>query len=391
MQFPDEQAVMQRAIELAVRGIGQVEPNPAVGAVIVDETLTLLGEGWHARYGGPHAEVAALDAAGAAARGATLFVTLEPCAHHGKTPPCADAVIAAGLKRVVISTPDPAPHTAGQGIERLRGAGIDVEAGICAEQGRELIAPFAKLMTTGIPYVHAKWAMTLDGKIATRTGNSMWISNEASRARVHELRSRMDGILVGIGTVLADDPLLTARPQGVSAGRIPARIILDRRGELPLHSRLVRTVDEAPIVAVTGPEAASDRCTALSEAGVEVLTVSALSATSTGDTEGTADRGAASPPPTEAGPVTLLEELGRRGMTNLLVEGGSRVLGAFWDGGLIDEVHCFIASKLVGGTAALSPIGGHGRAEIPALPSLLHPQIELLDGDVYLHGRVMPV
>jgi diaminohydroxyphosphoribosylaminopyrimidine deaminase / 5-amino-6-(5-phosphoribosylamino)uracil reductase len=388
MQFPDEQAVMQRAVELAVRGIGLVEPNPPVGAVVVDEALALLGEGWHARYGGPHAEVAALEAAGESARGATLFVTLEPCAHHGKTPPCADAVLAAGVRRVVICVPDPAPHTSGRGIERLRERGIDVEIGMCAEQGRELIAPFTKLMTTGIPYVHAKWAMTLDGKIATRTGNSQWISNDSSRARVHELRSRMDGILVGIGTVLADDPLLTARPQGKEPRRIPARIILDRRGELPLHSRLVQTVDEAPVMAVTGPEAAADRCTALNEAGVEVLTVSALSAAAMPSGEEDAGQDSDGPSRDDAAPVALLEELGRRRLTNLLVEGGSRVLGAFRDGGLIDEVHCFIAPKIVGGRSALSPIGGHGRTEVPSLPSLRHPQIELLDGDVYIHGRI---
>src|SRR5947209_8912721 len=204
---------MRRALNLAERGRGAVEPNPLVGAVIVrDETA--VGEGWHRQYGAAHAEVNALAEAGAAAHGATLYVTLEPCCHHGKTPPCTDAVLRAGIGRVVAAMPDPFPQVAGKGAARLQAAGVAVEFGVCESEARRLNAPYLKLLATGRPYVHAKWAMTLDGKIATRTGDSKWISGDASRHLVHQLRGRMDAVVVGVGTALADDPLLTVRPPG---------------------------------------------------------------------------------------------------------------------------------------------------------------------------------
>src|SRR5262249_38708583 len=224
---------MQLALELAERGRGAVEPNPLVGAVVVRDGR-LVGEGWHQRYGEAHA----LAAAGAAAQGATLYVTLEPCCHYGKTPPCTEAVLRAGVGRVVAAMLDPFPPVSGQGVARLRAVGVTVEVGLGEAEARRLNAPYLKLLATGRPYVHAKWAMTLDGKICTRTGDSKWISGEASRRRVHELRGRMDAILVGIGTALADDPLLTARPPGP---RIATRIVLDSRGRLPASAQLVRT------------------------------------------------------------------------------------------------------------------------------------------------------
>ncbi|SFJ00791.1 bifunctional diaminohydroxyphosphoribosylaminopyrimidine deaminase/5-amino-6-(5-phosphoribosylamino)uracil reductase RibD [Planctomicrobium piriforme] len=365
--FPDAQAVMRRALELARRGLGRVEPNPCVGAVLVDDRLTLLGEGYHELYGGPHAEVMALRQAGSAAAGSTLFVTLEPCAHHGKTPPCADAVIAAGIRRVVIATHDPAPHTGGSGIAKLKAAGINVEVGLCGDEAARLIAPFTTLFTQGRPYVHAKWAMTLDGKLATRTGSSKWISNARSREIVHQLRGRMDAILVGIGTALADDPLLTPRPAGL---RSALRIVLDPNARLPLDSQLVWTAGECPVLVVVSDVAEDERLDALRNQGVEVL-VSATSADGAGF---------------EIAPI--LQALGQRRLTNLLVEGGSRVLGAFQDEGLIDEVHCFIAPKLVGGQNAISPIGGRGAAEMPELTSLIEPAIQVLDGDVYVRGMI---
>src|SRR5437764_12544149 len=204
---------MRRALELAERGRGYVEPNPLVGAVVVRDGR-LVGAGWHQRYGQAHAEVNALAAAGEAARGATLYVTLEPCCHVGKTPPCTDAVIRAGVARVVAAMSDPFPQVAGRGAELLRQAGLAVEVGPCEAEARRLNAPYLKLLARGRPYVHAKWAMTLDGKIATRSGDSKWISNRASRQVVHDLRGRVDGIVVGAGTALADDPQLTARPPG---------------------------------------------------------------------------------------------------------------------------------------------------------------------------------
>src|SRR5262245_3997728 len=279
-----EQHGMRRALELAERGRGYVEPNPLVGAVVVRDRH-VVGEGWHERYGAAHAEVNALAAAGEAARGATLYLTLEPCCHQGKTPPCTEAILRAGVGRVVAAMRDPFPEVAGQGAARLQAAGVAVELGQGEPDARRLNAPYLKLLASGRPYVHAKWAMTLDGKIATRTGDSKWISNEASRRHVHELRGRMDAIVVGIGTVLADDPLLTARPPGP---RTPARVVLDRRGRTPLTSNLARTARETPTWVVTSGEPSPD----LSTLGCEVL----------GFREVTA----------------LLDEMGRRRMTNIL-------------------------------------------------------------------------
>ena len=355
---------MRRALELARHGIGFVEPNPAVGAVIVADDGRVVGEGWHERFGGPHAEVMALAAAGEAARRATLFVTLEPCCHFGKTPPCTRAVIAAGIRRVVVAAVDPAAHVNGGGIAELRAAGIEVEVGLMADDARRLIAPFAKLTMTGLPWVHAKWAMTLDGKIASKTGSSRWITNEASRAVVHQLRGRMDAIIVGIGTGLADDPLLTALPPGP---RTPIRIVLDSTARTPLESQLVRTAREIRTVIVVTGLAPEDRCAALRVAGVEVLVISEDSA---------------SHPDLRL----LLGELGRRRLTNVFVEGGGQVLGQCFDLGVIDEVHAFIAPKLIGGTTAQSPLAGQGLTDMSKALRLDSSTVAVLDGDVYVHG-----
>ena len=358
------EVAMRRALELARRGIGFVEPNPAVGAVIVSDDGRVVGEGWHERFGGPHAEVMAFAAACEAARGATLFVTLEPCCHFGKTPPCTRAVIAAGIRRVVVATVDPAAHVNGGGIAELRAAGIEVEVGLMADDARRLIAPFAKLMTTSFPWVHAKWAMTLDGKIASKTGSSRWITNEASRAVVHQLRGRMDAIIVGIGSVLADDPLLTARPPGP---RTPIRIVLDSTARTPLESQLVRTAREVRTVVVVTRHAPEDRCAALRVAGVEVLVISEDSAR-------------------RPDLRFLLSELGLQRLTNVLVEGGGQVLGQYFDLGLIDEVHAFIAPKLIGGTTVQSPLAGQGLTDMSKALRLDSSTVGVLDGDVYVHG-----
>lgn len=364
-QFVDNESVMQRALFLARSAEGRVEPNPCVGAVVVDDELRLIGEGCHERYGGPHAEVNALRSAGDRAQGATLFVTLEPCNHHGKTPPCTEAVIAAGIRRVFIAVADPVHHAHQSGIDRLRDAGIDVVTGVFEDEGRELIAPFQTLMQQGRPYIHAKWAMTLDGKIATRTGNSKWISNEKSRARVHQLRGRMDGIITGIGTVLKDDPLLTARPSGP---RTPVRIILDSKARLPIDSQLVKTANEAPVLLVTTSSADPARCQALQSEGVEVLTMD-------------------DPQSERISLPLLMNELGKRRLTNVLVEAGGAVLGAFLDHQLIDEVHCYIAPKIVGGAEAPGPIAGQGCERMADVASLDSIQVEQLGGDLYLRGR----
>ncbi|NLE38383.1 MAG: bifunctional diaminohydroxyphosphoribosylaminopyrimidine deaminase/5-amino-6-(5-phosphoribosylamino)uracil reductase RibD [Pirellulaceae bacterium] len=356
---------MRRALELAEKGQGLVEPNPMVGCVVV-RGAEIIGEGWHGRFGGPHAEVEALRLAGSRADGATLVVTLEPCCHHGKTPPCCDAIIAAGVRRVVVAQRDPFPQVAGGGIERLIQAGVEVQVGVMEAEARWLNAPYLKLIETGRPWVIAKWAMTLDGKIATRTGESQWISGEASRRVVHALRGRVDAILVGRGTALHDDPLLTARPPGP---RTALRIVLDTPAELSSDSRLARTARETPTLVAVGGEASAADVRRLTDAGCEVFCCE-------GDSHATRL-------------VSLLDELGRRRLTNVLVEGGSHVLGSLLDLGQIDEVHAFVAPKLIGGRASPGPLAGEGIAELAAARLLEDLQVESLDGDVHLHGRVL--
>jgi diaminohydroxyphosphoribosylaminopyrimidine deaminase/5-amino-6-(5-phosphoribosylamino)uracil reductase len=354
---------MRRALELAERGRGFVEPNPLVGAVVVRDGV-IVGEGWHRRFGGPHAEVYALGAAGEAARGATLYVTLEPCCHHGKTPPCTDAVIRAALKRVVVAMPDPFPAVAGKGFERLRGAGLEVEVGCEWAAATALNLPYLTLLQLERPYVHAKWAMSLDGRIATRTGDSKWISGEESRAHAHRLRGRVDAIVVGSRTVLADDPLLTARPSGP---RVAGRIVLTCAGMLPQGSRLLQTLDAAPVIVATlaGRGADSRR------RGCEVIEL-----------------------PEENGrpsAAALVRELGARRMTNILVEGGAGVLGSFHDADLIDELHIYIAPKLIGGDAAIAPVGGAGLASVGgARRPIVFRSEETFGDDRYVNARLAP-
>jgi diaminohydroxyphosphoribosylaminopyrimidine deaminase / 5-amino-6-(5-phosphoribosylamino)uracil reductase len=356
-----DESWMRRALELAERGRGWVEPNPLVGAVVVRDGR-VVGEGWHQRYGEAHAEVYALAAAGEAARGGTLYVTLEPCCHHGKTPPCTDAVLRAGVRRVVAAMMDPFPQVAGKGAEQLRAAGVEVAFGPGEAAARRLNAPYLKLLATGRPYVHAKWAMTLDGKIATRTRDSKWISNRGSRQIVHELRGRVDAVIVGLGTALADDPQLTARPPGP---RTAARVVLDGRGRLPADSLLARTAKSVPTLVATAniPPAKSAE---LQACGCEVLPLPAA--------DGRPDVDA------------LLAELGRRRFTNVLVEGGSGVLGSFLDARAVDEVHVFIAPRLAGGAQALTPVGGTGVEKIAEALTLAECRVEVVQGDVYVHG-----
>ena len=355
---------MARAIELAMRGEGFVEPNPMVGCVIVRDGQ-VVGEGWHKRFGGPHAELEALHDAGGAARGATMFVTLEPCCHQGKTPPCADAVASSGVSRVVVAQRDPFPHVDGGGIRILREAGIEVDLGVCEGQARALNAPYLKLIETGRPWVIAKWAMTLDGKLATRTGDSRWISNEASRAVVHQIRGRVDAIIVGSRTACADDPLLTARPAGP---RVATRIVLDSTASLSVVSQLVKTIEAAPVLVVATSEAPAENVRRLTESGCEVLVCDGQTATERLH--------------------KLLGDLGRRRMTNVLIEGGATLLGTLRDADAIDEVHVFIAPKVAGGVNAPSPVGGTGLELIADAKLLTDWTMTELAGDIYARGRV---
>ncbi len=355
---------MQRALELAAQGQGYVEPNPMVGCVIA-RGAEIVGEGWHRGFGLPHAEIEALRIAGLRARGAALYVTLEPCCHQGKTPPCTRAVLAAGVARVVAAMADPFPQVSGGGLAELCAAGVEVQTGVLENQARKLNSPYLKLLSAARPWLIAKWAMTLDGKIASRTGASRWISNSASRQLVHQLRGRMDAILIGRGTAVADDPRLTARPQGP---RIALRVVADTRASLSLQSQLARTARDVPVLVAVGPEAARADCANLQAVGCDVLVCD-------GPTE-------------QARLEILLEDLGRRRMTNVLVEGGGRLLGSLFDSRLIDEVHVFIAPKLAGGEAP-SPIAGRGVDSMSAALGLEDIVVQEIAGDFYLRGRVV--
>jgi len=354
---------MRRALELAARGEGRVEPNPMVGCVIA-RGAEIIGEGWHRRFGGDHAEIEALRLAGDRAAGATMFVTLEPCCHHGKTPPCTEAILRAKIPRVVVAQRDPFPEVSGGGVAQLKEAGVEVDVGLLVEEARALNAPYLKLVETGRPWVIAKWAMTLDGKIATRTGSSRWVSCEASREIVHALRGRVDAIMVGRETARRDDPQLTARPPGP---RRALRVVADTRASLSSQSRLVRTAADVPVLVAVGRAAEETDRRRLTEAGCEVFVCN-------GDTHA-------------ARLDSLLEELGRRRLTNLLVEGGGRLLGSLLDARAIDEVHVFIAPKLIGGAAAGSPIAGEGLERMSEALALDSPQWQQVGTDIYLHGR----
>lgn len=357
---------MRQALVLARRGVGSVEPNPPVGAVVAAADGVVVGTGWHERFGGPHAEVAALANAGPAARGATLFVTLEPCCHHGKTPPCTAAIEAAGIARVVVATIDPFPAVSGRGCAALGADGIIVETGLLKSEAVRLIAPFTKLVTTGLPWVIAKWAMSLDGHVTPPPGTDRWISSQASRKLVHELRGRCDAILVGSGTARADDPLLTARPAGP---RVPLRIVLDGAARLPLGSRLVRSARETGLLVAVGPQAPAERTAALAQAGCEIWRSDL--------------------PDRDARLAELLSELGRRRITNLLVEGGPKVLGSFASLGAIDEVWAFIAPRILGG-AIVPAVTGHGRSAADLARSIDIEEIIHPGGDLLIRGLVRP-
>jgi diaminohydroxyphosphoribosylaminopyrimidine deaminase / 5-amino-6-(5-phosphoribosylamino)uracil reductase len=356
---------MQRALELAAQGRGRVEPNPLVGCVIA-RGAEIIGEGYHRRYGGPHAEIEALQTAGNRAAGSTLYVTLEPCCHQGKTPPCTKAVIRAGIRRVVAAMEDPFPQVAGGGAAELREAGVEVEIGLHEAAARKLNAPYLKLLSTGRPWTIGKWAMTLDGKLSSIKGDSRWISGEASRAVVHEIRRRVDAVMVAAGTARADDPLLTARPAGP---RKALRIVVDDRASLDLGSQLVKTAGDVPVLVAAAADAPPENVERLRAAGVEVLAL------------GAADR--------EARLGDLFDELGRRKLTNVLVEGGAGLLGACFDGGHLDEVHVFIAPKLVGGATAPSPVGGRGLAGMTSAMRLEDIQRRPVGDDLYLSGRIV--
>lgn len=333
---------MAEALALAQRAVGRTAPNPAVGAVVVRDG-TVVGRGATRPAGGPHAEVVALGEAGKAARGATLYVTLEPCAHDGRTPPCADAVVAAGVARCVVSVRDPFPAVDGAGLDRLRAAGVAVELGVLARQAASLNAGFFARIRTGRPLVTAKYAMTLDGRIATGTGDSRWITGREARLLAHQMRDQSDAVMVGAGTVRADDPALTTRLPEELAGdggpRHPLRVVVDARGTTPASARVFSPDLPGTTLVATTALAPAAWLRSLAAHGVERL-----------------DAG--------GGPAVdltlVLHRLGDQGVNTLLVEGGARLHGSFFDAGLVDRVAAFIAPVLVGGTAAPGPLAGRG-------------------------------
>ena len=360
----DDERYMREALGLARRGAGATSPNPMVGAVVVADDA-IVGRGYHPHRGDPHAEVFALRDAGVRARGATLYVTLEPCAHWGRTPPCTEAIIGAGITRVVAAMIDPDPQVRGRGLHRLAEAGVATRVGVAERDALDLNEAFVKHRTAGLPWVTAKWAMTLDGRIATRSGDSRWISGEPSRAAVHEMRAAADAILVGIGTVLQDDPALTAR--GGAGGRSPRRVILDSTLRVPPGARVLAP-DGTPVVVATTERVDPGVRRALEARGAEVFTA--------GGVDGRVDLRA------------LLRHLARRDVLSVLVEGGSAVLGAFADAGLIDKVVAFVGPLIVGGPAP-SPVGGRGVEALAQAWRVGRLTVRQLGDDAVVEGYVL--
>lgn len=356
---------MRRAIELAERGRGWVNPNPLVGAVIV-KNGRIIGEGWHERYGRLHAERNAFKNCRECPAGATMYVTLEPCCHQGKTPPCTEAIIEQRVARVVVGVTDPNPLVAGKGIELLRQAGIEVEIGVEQNQVKEQNRIFLKYITTGRPWIVMKTAMTLDGKIAAYTGDSKWVTGELARSFVQEMRRTFLGIMVGRGTVKADDPLLNCRLTGEV--RQPIRIVADSRARIDLNSQLVRTARQYRLIVAHTPGADEQKLVELHDRGVETLLCA--------EREGHIDL------------MDLSAQLGKLGIDSVLLEGGGELNEAFLRSGLVDEVYAFIAPKMIGGKEAKTPVEGQGIARMEEAIVFKQVVVEKVGEDILIKGRL---
>lgn len=349
---------MRLALELAERGMGWTNPNPMVGAVIVRDGR-IIGKGYHQKYGGPHAERKALASCVENPAGTTLYVTLEPCCHHGKQPPCTEAILSAGIARVVVGSDDPNPLVAGKGLDMLRSHGVTVETGVCKEECDALNQVFFHYIQTGRPYVVMKYAMTMDGKIATRAGASQWITGEEARRRVHRDRHRYSAIMAGVGTVLADDPMLNCRLEG---GKNPVRIICDTHLRTPLNSQIVRTASAIPTILATCCRSPA-RAAPYEAAGCQVWMLP--------ESVGHVDLNA------------LMERLGADGIDSILLEGGGTLNWAALESGIVRKVQAYISPKLFGGEAAKSPVAGLG-VETPAQAALLKNTVITKIGRDYL-------
>lgn len=367
---------MKRAIELAKKGAGFVNPNPMVGCVVVKDDI-IISEGYHEYYGGFHAERNALTNTKINCDGATLYVTLEPCCHHGKTPPCTDIIIEKGIKKVVVGILDPNPLVAGKGISILQNAGIDVVTGVEEDEIRKLNKVFLKYIKTKRPYVLLKTAMTLDGKIASYTGDSKWITNEKSRELVHKLRSEMMGIVAGIGTVKADNPMLNCRinrqqTSSIVSVRQPIRIIVDTKASISIESQIVKTAKEYRTILATcctDVSHTSNKIELLKSHGVEILFCE--------EKDGRVDIN------------DLMIKLGEKGIDSLLLEGGSTLNAAFLQAGCVDEVYAFIAPKIIGGEHSKSPIGGTGIELMKNAIMLNDVEVEQIDNDILIKCKIM--
>lgn len=355
---------MIRALALAQQARGRTSPNPLVGAVIVNGGK-IVGEGYHQKAGGPHAEIHALQSAGANAKGGTLYVNLEPCCHTGRTPPCTEAIINAGINCIYAAHLDPNPIVSGKGIKQLAAAGIEVNVGLCAEAAEKLNEVFIKQMTTDYPFVILKIAMSLDGKIATSTGESEWITSPASRQKVHELRDEVDAIIVGIGTVLTDNPALTTRLPN-KKGKDATRIVLDSHARTPTSAKIFNPESEADVILAVTPLAFASNIALLKVTGAEILEI-----------------------PAKDGKVcikTLMETLGARGITSVMIEGGGEVNSSALLSGIVDKVVCFVAPKFIGGKEAPGVFGAEGIEQLSDAPELKRRTITELDGDILIEG-----
>jgi diaminohydroxyphosphoribosylaminopyrimidine deaminase / 5-amino-6-(5-phosphoribosylamino)uracil reductase len=377
-----DEKYMKRALELAKKGIGYTSPNPLVGAVIVKHGR-IIGEGYHMAYGGNHAEVNAFLNTTEDVRGATMYVTLEPCSHYGKTPPCANAIVEKGIKKVVIGLLDPNPLVAGKGIEILRRNGIEVvtveniesksiEAGtgvseVLEDECKRVNEIFLKYIVTGLPFCILKTAMTLDGKIASYTGQSKWITNELSRKYVHELRHRVSAIMVGIGTVLADDPLLTTRLE-CAVGKDPIRIIVDSSAKIPLEAKILHVKSKAKTILVTTEKADKDKLKVLEEMGIEIIITPLKNH--------------------RVDLVYLMKKLGERKIDSVLLEGGSELNYSALEEGIVDKINAFIAPKIIGGNSAKTSIGGIGKATMEEAILVKNMKIHNFDTDLMIEGYI---
>lgn len=359
----EDEAYMRRALSLAEKGRGWVSPNPVAGAVVVKDGR-IIGEGYHRRFGGPHAEREALAACTESPEGAVMYVTLEPCCHWGKQPPCTEAILESRIKRVAVGAGDPNPLVNGKGIQILRRNGIEVTEHVCEEACMEMNRPFFHLVRTGRPFVVMKYAMTLDGKIAAFTGESKWITGEEARQKVHRDRGRYAAVMAGVGTVLTDDPMLNCRAEG---GRDPFRIICDSRLRTPLSSKLAATAGEIPVMLAT---ASRDRARRerYEKAGFQVLES-----------------------PGEDGRVDLkrlMEELGRRGIDSVLLEGGAALSWSALRSGIVNRVQAYVSPKILGGETAKGPVGGQGSPSLAEAYRLKDLRVRQLGGDFLIEGEV---